>query len=95
MPITREQVDYVAHLARLELADEEKERFSAQLDAILQYVEKLSELDTGDVEPLIHIAERSNVFRRDDTGQSLSPEDTLSNAPQSTEGYFKVPRIIE
>ena len=95
MPITREQVDYVAHLSRLELSDEEKQRLSRQLDDILQYVDKLGELDTESVEPLVHVAPRQSVFRRDGTGTSLSREDALGNAPEQDEGCFKVPRIIE
>ena len=95
MPITPEQVDYVAHLSRLELSEDEKRRFSRQLDDILQYVEKLNELDTENVEPLVHVAPRQNVFRPDAAGDSLSRKDALSNAPQQGEGCFKVPRIIE
>lgn len=95
MPITREQVDYVAHLSRLALSEEEKELFADQLDAILESMEKLNELDTTDVEPLVHIAPRSNVFREDEPGESLSREDALSNAPEQSEGCFKVPRIID
>jgi aspartyl-tRNA(Asn)/glutamyl-tRNA(Gln) amidotransferase subunit C len=95
MPISREQVDYVARLARLELSDQEKHRFAEQLDAILQYVEKLGELDTSGVEPLVHAAERENVFRDDARADSLARRDVLSNAPDSIEGCFRVPRIIE
>jgi len=95
MPITRQQVEYVARLARLELSDEEKDRFARQLDAILQAVGKLNELDTEKIEPLIHIAPRMNVFRDDVVGESLPREDALRNAPQGSDGCFKVPRIIE
>jgi len=95
MPITRDQVDYVAHLSRLALSDEEKDRFAGQLDAILGYVEKLNELDTENVEPLVHIAPRANVFRADEAGESLSREEALRNAPERSEGCFLVPRIID
>ena len=95
MPITRDQVDYVAHLSRLALSDEEKGRFAQQLDAILGYVEKLNELDTGNVEPLVHIAPRANVFRADQAGESLPREEALRNAPERSEGCFLVPRIID
>ena len=95
MPITREQVDYVARLARLDLSAQEKQRFGRQLDAILQYVEKLSELDTSAVESFVHVAERSNIFRDDTPGESLSRSDALAGAPETSEGCFKVPRIIE
>ena len=95
MPITREQVDYVAHLSRLTLGEEEKELFAEQLDAILESVNKLNELDTEGVEPLIHIAPNSNVMRADECGRSLPRERALDNAPQKSEGCFKVPRIID
>ena len=95
MPITREQVEYVAHLSRLELSEVEKEKFAHQLDDILRYMEKLDELDTTDVEPLVHVSERQNVFREDAVGEPLPREDALSNAPESRQGCFKVPRIVE
>ena len=95
MPITREQVEYVAHLSRLDLSEDEKDRFAHQLDAILQYVEKLNELDTGNVEPLVHVAERCSVFREDAVGRSLPRPDALANAPDQSEGCFRVPRIID
>ncbi len=95
MPITRKQVEYVANLSRLRLSEEEKQRFAEQLDAILRYVEKLNELDTAGVEPLVHVAEGENVFREDVPGESLQQKDALENAPESSDGCFKVPRIIE
>ena len=95
MPITRDQVEYVAHLSRLELSEDEKDRIALQLDAILDYVDKLNELDTEDVEPLVHAAERHNVFREDSVGESLPPQEALKNAPDQSEGCFKVPRILE
>ncbi len=95
MPITPQQADYVAHLSRLQLSQEEKRRFSRQLDDILQYVDKLNELDTENVEPLVHVAPRQNVFRTDAAGDSLTRQEALGNAPQQADGCFKVPRIIE
>jgi aspartyl-tRNA(Asn)/glutamyl-tRNA(Gln) amidotransferase subunit C len=95
MPITREQVEYVARLSRLELTEEEKDRFAGQLEAILEFVGKLNELDTAGVEPLIHVAPRQNVSRDDAPGQSLPRDEALANAPDQNEGSFKVPRIIE
>jgi len=93
--ISREQVEYVANLSRLELSKEEKERFAAQLGQILEYVEKLNELDTSGVAPMVHAIERENVWRQDASGGSLSREEALQNAPESAEGCFRVPRIIE
>ncbi len=85
----------MAHLSRLSLGDEEKQRFAAQLDTILEYVEKLSELQTDDVEPLIHMSDRENVFRSDVPAASLSRREALENAPERAEGCFKVPSILE
>lgn len=95
MPITKDQVRYVAHLSRLALTDEEVERFSEQLDEILGYVEKLNELDTSEVEPLLHALGASNVFREDRAGESIPRKEMLRNAPDTAEGCYKVPRIIE
>ena len=95
MAITREQVEYVAHLSRLALSDEEVETFGRQLDDIINYVEKLNELDTSDVEPMLHAADRENVFREDKKKDSLPRKESLQNAPAESEGCFKVPRIIE
>lgn len=95
MPITKQQVEYVAHLSRLDLSEEEKDRIAHQLDAILDYVEKLNELDTENIEPLVHVAERHNVFREDAVGESLPTQEALNNAPEQSEGFFKVPRIID
>jgi len=95
VPITRDQVEYVAHLSRLALSDEEMDRFAEQLDEILHYIDKLNELDTSDVEPLVHAIDRANVFREDEPAGSLAQKDALQNAPDYSEGCFKVPRIIE
>jgi len=95
MPITRQEVDYVAHLSRLALSDEEKDRLAAQLDAILEYMAKLNELDTEDVEPMVHGIEAPELVRHDEVGESLPRKEALRNAPESSEGCFRVPRIID
>ncbi len=95
MPITRPEVERVAHLSRLDLTEAEKDRFAGQLDAILAYMEKLNELDTSDVDPMVHGIEGRQTAQPDQVGQSLPREEALRNAPQSAEGCFKVPRIIE
>lgn len=95
MPITREEVEYVAHLSRLELSDGEMEKFGSQLDAILGYMGKLNELDTQGVEPMVHGIEAPAPVRQDVAGRSLPSAESLRNAPESHDGYFKVPRIIE
>ena len=93
--ITREDVEYVAELARLELTAAEKEQFIAQLNTILAYFEKLNELDTTDVEPTSQVIPMSNVFRDDAVQPSLDRAKVLQNAPEESLFFFKVPRIIE
>jgi aspartyl-tRNA(Asn)/glutamyl-tRNA(Gln) amidotransferase subunit C len=93
--ITREDVEHVAELARLELTAAEKEQFIVQLNSILTYIEKLSELNTDGVEPTSHVLPMSNVFRDDEVRPSLDRDRVLQNAPQESHFFFKVPRIIE
>lgn len=94
MAISNKEVEYIASLARLKLSQEEVENYTHQLNDILKYVEKLNELDTSEVEPLSHPIENSNIFREDELKPSVSREDALKNAPDSTEEFFKVPKII-
>ncbi len=89
------QVRKVAKLSRLELTDQEVQEFTGQLGAILEYVEKMNELDTKDVEPLAHCLPVSNVFREDSIKESLGTEKTLANAPQRDDAFFKVPKILD
>jgi len=95
MKITREEVEYVAHLARVELTPEEAQKFAGQLDQILQYFEKLNELDTKDVEPTRHAIAVVNAFRDDEVRVSYDSETALKNAPDKDGPFFKVPKIIE
>jgi aspartyl-tRNA(Asn)/glutamyl-tRNA(Gln) amidotransferase subunit C len=93
--IDQEQVRKVAKLSRLELTEAEVEEFTGQLSAILDYVEKMNELDTAGVEPLAHCLPISNVFREDSIRESLGTEKTLANAPQRDGAFFKVPKILD
>ena len=93
--IDEAQVRKVAKLARLELADSEIEEFTVQLSAILDYMEKMNELDTADVEPLAHCLPISNILRDDSIKASLGTEKTLANAPQRDGEFFKVPKILD
>ena len=95
MEFTRDQIDYVAHLALIELSDEEREAFGSQLARVLAYMDKLDELDTSGVQPMRHAIDQRDVWRQDVVGESLPREEALQNAPESAEGCFKVPRIIE
>lgn len=95
MKISLKDVSHIAHLARLELSKEELERFSKQLSDILSYMEKLNELDTSNIEPTSHVIPLKNVLREDLVAPSLLPDDALKNAPDRTDNFFSVPRIIE
>ncbi|MGB4507911.1 MAG: Asp-tRNA(Asn)/Glu-tRNA(Gln) amidotransferase subunit GatC [Syntrophomonadaceae bacterium] len=94
MAISEKQVEQVAYLARLKITEQEKQLFAQQLTAILEYVEKLNELNTEQVEPLHHILPIYNVFRDDEVKPSVAREEILANAPLVEDGQFKVPRII-
>jgi aspartyl-tRNA(Asn)/glutamyl-tRNA(Gln) amidotransferase subunit C len=91
MAISREQVEHVARLARLALTRDELERFGAQLDAILEAVGKVSELDLSDVEPTAHPLDVANVWADDEPRPSLPVEEALANAPERDGNFFRVP----
>ncbi len=93
--ITKEDVEYVAGLAQLSLDDAAKGRLVQELGAILGYMEKLNEVDTSDVEPVMHVLEMTNVYRDDEVRESLDRETALMNAPKSDGEYFLVPRILD
>jgi aspartyl-tRNA(Asn)/glutamyl-tRNA(Gln) amidotransferase subunit C len=95
MKISKEEIEHIASLARLYLTEEEKKLFGSQLSSILDYMEKLNELDTRNIEPTSHVLPISNVMRDDMPGHSISREDALMNAPDHTEKFYRVPRIIE
>lgn len=92
--INRDEVRHVALLARLELSDGEEELMTAQMNGILEYVDKLNELDTNDIEPTAHAIELRNVFRPDRVEPSLDRKDSLANAPGTDGVNFVVPRIL-
>ena len=93
--ITREEVEHVARLARLELSEDEKTRMTDQLDAILGYFDTLSRLDTSQVEPMTTVIPMVSVMREDVVRPSLPLEEALANAPDREDEFFRVPRIIE
>lgn len=95
MKITKEEVEYVAHLARLDFSEAEKSKFTSQLNDILMYVEKLNQVDTTNVEPMSHAIALQNAFRDDSVHDSLSHDLSLSNAPESRGPFFRVPKVIE
>jgi len=94
MAITRDEVLHVARLARLELADEEIERLTVQLGAILEAVGKVAELDLSDVPPTSHPLDLINVWGEDEPHESLPLEDALANAPEREGDLFRVPPSV-
>ena len=94
MELSREEVRHVATLARLALSEEEVTLFSRQLSQILTYVQTLNELDTSQVEPTSHVVPMANVWREDEVTPSCDRKVILGNAPDRTEEFFRVPKII-
>jgi aspartyl-tRNA(Asn)/glutamyl-tRNA(Gln) amidotransferase subunit C len=95
MKINRPQVEQVARLARLALAEEELDVLTGQMDAILGYVEKLNALNTDGIVPTAHAVPMEIAFRADEIKPSIGAEKALQNAPAAGNGCFKVPRVIE
>lgn len=91
--ITIQDVEHVAKLARLDLTEEEKVKFSKQLGNVLKYVEQMNEVDTSNVEPLSHVVDFNNVMREDEIHYDCSKEELMMNAPEEENGFFKVPKI--
>lgn len=93
--IAAEDVEYVAGLAQLRLDDAAKERLTKEMGDILHYMDKLNELDTDNIEPMMHAMAITNVFREDEVRPSLSHDEALRNAPLDDGEYFLVPRILD
>lgn len=88
-------IDKLAHLSMLEFNKEEKEEIKADLQKMIGFIDKLQELDTTGVEPLMHMSDEVNVLRNDTTGNMLPREKALQNAPHHDGAYFKVPKVIK
>lgn len=95
MKVDTKLVDNLAQLARLEFNGEEKEKMVSDMNRMLAFVEKLDELDTTGIEPLIYLSDEVNVLRDDHAVKSISHEEALKNAPQKDSDYFKTPKVIE
>jgi len=93
--ISRTEVEHVANLARLQLTEDEAERYTKDLNAILEFAAKLNELDTSDIEPTSHATDVKNVMREDVNRPSLPREEALRNAPDQEDGQIKVPAVFE
>lgn len=88
-------VDEIAHLARLEFNDEAKGEIVNDMNRMLNFIEKLNELDTANVEPLIYLTNEQNVLREDIPAVTLTQKEALKNAPQKDTDYFKAPKVID
>jgi aspartyl-tRNA(Asn)/glutamyl-tRNA(Gln) amidotransferase subunit C len=95
MKIDNATVDKIAHLARLEFNAEGKEQIINDMNNMLTFIDKLNELDTSNIEPLIYMSDEVNILRDDEIKQVITQDEALKNAPKHDSDYFKVPRVIE
>jgi aspartyl-tRNA(Asn)/glutamyl-tRNA(Gln) amidotransferase subunit C len=93
--VTREDVAYVARLSRIDLDQHDLDAFVPHMQEILAYVEKLNELDTANIEPMPHVLPMSNVIAEDSPAASIPCDDALQSAPETSDGFFRVPPIID
>ncbi|HCL04792.1 MAG TPA: Asp-tRNA(Asn)/Glu-tRNA(Gln) amidotransferase GatCAB subunit C [Chitinophagaceae bacterium] len=94
MELTSELVDHLAHLSRLHFADEAKKEIQNDLQKMLAFVEKLSELNTDGVQPMLHMGQSFNVLREDEVKGSVDRRTALQNAPGASDSFFRVPTVI-
>ena len=93
--ITGKDLEHIGWLARLELSEEDKEKYTPKLNSVLDYFNELDEVETEDVQPTYHVLPMNNVFREDEPGScGLSQEEALSNAPKKQDGFFRAPRMM-
>ena len=95
MEVNDQLVDKLANLSRLQFDSAEKVAIKEELQSMIQFIDKLNELDTTGVEPLLHMSDNVNVLRADEVQGSISREDALKNAPVHDEQFFKVPKVIQ
>lgn len=95
MEITNDAIDKLAHLARLEFNGPDKESIKQDLTQITAFCEKLNEIDTTGVEPLIYMSDETNVLREDIITEEITHAEALKNAPKKDSDYFRVPKFLE
>ena len=95
MNIDKDTVEKIAHLARLEFDEKEKAQIINDMNNMLTFVNKLNEIDTSNVEPLIYMSDEVNVLREDEMKQDITQDEALKNAPKKDSDYFKVPKVID
>ncbi len=92
--ISRKDLEHIGWLARIELSEEDKDKYTPKLNSVLDYFGELDKADTEGVQPIYHVLPVNNVFREDSPTKSLSQEEALSNAPRKQDGFFKAPRMM-
>ena len=95
MKITEELIDHIAHLSRLEFQGEDKVASQKDMERMIEFVDKLSEVDTANVEPLIFMSEEINRVREDEPKVTVSHEEALRNAPKKDSDYFRIPKVLD
>jgi aspartyl-tRNA(Asn)/glutamyl-tRNA(Gln) amidotransferase subunit C len=95
MEVNDAMIENLASLARLHFNDEEKKEIKGDLQRMIAFIDKLNELNTDGVEPVLHMSDSINVFREDEIRGSISPEEGLKNAPETDGVFFKVPKVIK
>ena len=94
MDVNDALIEKLANLSRLEFMEEEKEEIKNDLQKMIGFIDKLNELDTTGVEPLLHMSENVNIFRKDEVNGEIPTEEVFKNAPLHANGFFKVPKVI-
>lgn len=95
MDVNDALIEKLAHLSRLEFSEEEKQEIKIDLEKMIGFIDKLNELDTTGVEPLLHVSENVNIFRKDEVQGEISRIDVFKNAPLHDDEFFKVPKVIK
>lgn len=95
MSLSAQEVQWVAHLARLQLTESELDTLTRQLSAIVDYVDQLKQVNTDNVEPMAHALAVQNIFREDEPAPSLPVADALANAPQRRGDFYSVPAVLD
>ena len=95
MKITEELIDHIAHLARLEFQGEDKVSIKKDMERMIEFVDKLSEVDTTNVEPLIFMSEEINRLREDEPKVTVTHEEALKNAPKKDSDYFRITKVLD
>lgn len=95
MTIDDKLLDHIAALATLEFPNQERDAIKNDMKSILDFIEKMNEVDTSNVEPLVYISDAQHVLREDDVKQEITQQEALKNAPERDSDYFKVPKVIK